>query len=60
MVENNWHLPQLAASDTRATPAESGCMNYKQAPRKFTKIPALYPPSVFEREKPDHTPVDSQ
>ena len=60
MIENNWNLPQLAPSDTRATPADQGCMDYSQAPRKFKKLPALYPPSYFIQEKPDHTPVDTQ
>jgi phospholipase C len=38
-IENNFGLAQLAPSDTRATPADTGCLNYNQSPRPFVPIP---------------------
>jgi phospholipase C len=58
-VENNFGLAQLAASDTRATPADSGCLDYSQSPRPFAAISAGLKRSDFIRRPPSrHAPDD--
>ena len=57
-AENNWGLGQLAASDTRATPVDSGCMNYSQAPRQFVPISGSYDMKYFLHQRPSYKPVD--
>jgi phospholipase C len=58
-VENNWSLPQLAASDARATPADTGCLNYSQKARPFKHIHTQLPPSYFIHERPSLVPPDT-
>ena len=57
-VENNWSLGQLAASDSRATPADTGCLNYSQAPRTFVPIASVHPASFFLRQPQSAQPPD--
>ncbi|HYL27742.1 MAG TPA: alkaline phosphatase family protein [Candidatus Nitrosotalea sp.] len=52
-VEDQFGLPRLAASDTRATSPEKDCFDFTKPPRKFKTIPSLYGKEYFM-----HQPVD--
>ncbi len=57
-AEDNFGLGQLAASDTRAADPAGDCLDFAQAPRKFTAIQAPKPPSFFLTRAPDTRPPD--
>ena len=59
-IENNWGLPQLAASDQRATPASTGCLDFSQAPRAFEPIATSLQPRDFLKERASDRPPDDQ
>jgi phospholipase C len=48
-IEDNFGLPQLAASDARANDPASDAFDYTQQPRKFKKIPGAKSPSYWLR-----------
>ncbi|MGB6517402.1 MAG: alkaline phosphatase family protein [Candidatus Cybelea sp.] len=52
-VEDQFGLPRLSASDTRATSIEKDCFNFKKAARPFTPIP-----TVLGKEYFMHRPID--
>jgi phospholipase C len=51
-VEDNWHLPQLAASDARATSPSADCFDFTQAPRAFSPIQTSMRRSDFLHRRP--------
>jgi len=59
-IEDQFHLPRLAASDKRATSPTADCFDFSQAPRKFTPIKASFPTEFFLKQPPDHRIPDSQ
>ena len=46
-IEDNFGLPQLAASDARANDPATDAFDYRQQPRKFKKIRGAKPPSYW-------------
>ena len=59
-VEDQWNLPRLSASDTRANPIGGTCFAFSKAPRSFTKIPSSHAQEYFLRQPPDTRPPDTQ
>jgi phospholipase C len=59
-VEDQFGLPRLAASDTRATSPEQDCFDFTQPPRPFQVIPSEYGKEYFLHQPPDHRPPDTQ
>jgi phospholipase C len=57
-IEDNFGLPQMAASDRRARSAGAGCLDFKQTPRAFVPISADYPAAHFIQERPSGTAPD--
>ena len=57
-AEDDFNLPQMAASDARAAdPANDPCVfNFKQSPRAFKKIPADYTAQYFLNQPRDMAP----
>jgi phospholipase C len=58
-VEDNWGLPRLGTSDSRAT-SIGDSFDFTAAPRSFSKIPAKYSRSYFLHQKPSNKPVDNE
>ena len=52
-VEDQFGLPRLAASDTRANSPESDAFDFSQSPRPFTPIPAPHGEAYFRHQPPD-------
>jgi phospholipase C len=48
-VENDFALAQLGHSDTRAKPADAGCLKYSQTPRTFTPFSTTFKRADLER-----------
>jgi phospholipase C len=46
-IEDNFGLPQLSRSDTRANDPAGDAFDYTQQPREFIKIPGAKPPSYW-------------
>jgi phospholipase C len=59
-VEDQFGLPRLAASDTRATSPEQDCFDFTQPPRPFQVIPSEYGKEYFLHQPPDYRPPDTQ
>jgi phospholipase C len=59
-IEDQFGLPRLAASDTRATSPAGDCFNFSQSPRAFKKIPSKLGPAYFMSRPPDPRPVDTE
>ena len=59
-VENNLGLSPLSHSDTRAIPADSGCMNYSQSARPFTQIGTRVGATYFIHERPSSDVPDEE
>ncbi len=57
-VEDQFGLPRLAASDTRANSPETDCFDFSQPPRSFVPIPSRLKAADFENEAPDGRPPD--
>jgi phospholipase C len=53
-IEDQFGLPRLAASDTRATSPEQDAFNFNQSPRAFTPIPSEFDADYFRHQPPDH------
>jgi phospholipase C len=49
----------LGYTDARASSLDDA-FNFKQKPRKFSKIPSKYPPTYFLDEPRSNTPLDTQ
>jgi phospholipase C len=59
-IENNFGLPQISASDRRATSPAADCFDFTQAPRKFVRFKTHLSSSFFEHEAPDTRPPDNE
>ncbi|HEX3670385.1 MAG TPA: alkaline phosphatase family protein [Candidatus Cybelea sp.] len=59
-VEDQFGLPRLAASDTRANSPELDAFDFSKPPRRFTPIPAPHGEAYFRHQPPDLRPPDSQ
>jgi phospholipase C len=59
-VEDTFGLPQLAASDTRATSPEADAFDFNKPPRKFVTIPSEYNINYFKHQRLDHHIPDAQ
>jgi phospholipase C len=59
-VEDQFGLPRLAASDTRATSPEQDAFDFTKPPRKFRKIPAVLDQQYFLHQPPDLRMPDEQ
>jgi phospholipase C len=59
-VEDQFRLPRLSASDTRATSIEKDCFNFKQTPRSFKVIPSVLGKEYFMHQPLDLRPPDTQ
>jgi phospholipase C len=58
-VEDQFGLPRLSASDTRANSPEKDCFNFNQQPRPFQVIPSALRKDYFMHQPPDFRPVDN-
>ncbi|MGC1380144.1 MAG: alkaline phosphatase family protein [Candidatus Baltobacteraceae bacterium] len=58
-VEDNWSLPLVRTTDTRAA-SIADCFDFSQQPRAFTPIGSKYSRAYFNRQKPSYKPVDSE
>ncbi len=59
-VEDQFGLPRLSASDTRAASPEKDCFDFKKPPRKFKVIPTVLGKQYFMHQAPDLRPPDAQ
>lgn len=59
-IEDQFNLPRLAPSDTRATSPQNDCFDFSQPPRTFTPFHAQVGQSFFEHEPLDQHPPDEQ
>jgi phospholipase C len=59
-VEDQFGLPRLAASDTRANSPETDAFDFNQPPRVFVPISAPLRESYFRHQPPDPRIPDSQ
>ncbi len=58
-IEDNWSLPRLGTTDTRANSIVDS-FDFSQPARTFQKIPSSYPLQYFEHEQPSNIPLDSE
>jgi len=58
-VEQTFGLASLGYTDARAT-SLGDSFDFSQKPLKFKKIPAKYPPSYFQNQKPAGVPPDTE
>ncbi|HEY4433755.1 MAG TPA: alkaline phosphatase family protein, partial [Candidatus Cybelea sp.] len=59
-IEDQWNLPRLSASDTRANPIAAGCFDFGRPPRTFTTIPSSHGVQELLRQPPDPRPPDTE
>lgn len=59
-VEDQWGLPRLSASDTRANPIAPDSFDFSQPPRPFVKIPSSRDKEYFLAQPLDTRPPDSE
>jgi phospholipase C len=59
-VEDQFGLPRLSASDTRAKSPAEDCFDFTQPPREFVPIPAHLKASYFIHAPIDPRPPDTQ
>lgn len=59
-VEDQFGLPRLAASDTRANSPEADCFDFSKPPRPFKAIPAKFGKAYFENEPLDRRIPDAE
>lgn len=59
-VEDQFGLPRLSASDTRATSIEKDCFNFKKAPRPFKPIQTVLSKEYFMHQPIDYRWPDTQ
>jgi phospholipase C len=58
-TENQFGLPPLSASDSRATSPEQDCFDFTKPPRKFKTIPSAHDEEYFLHQPLDLRPVDT-
>jgi phospholipase C len=58
-VEDNWNLGRIGVNDVRSA-SIADCFNFSQAPRGFTTIQSNLSREFFERERPNHVPIDPE
>lgn len=58
LIEDQFGVPRLAASDARAKSPRRLCLDFKQSPRKFSLINAWYYTNYFTHHSPALTPRD--
>lgn len=58
-IEDVWGLGRLGTTDTTCKSIVD-MFDFKQAPRKFVKIPAVYGQRFFLRQAPSDLPVDTE
>ena len=58
-VEDEFGLPRLSASDSRANSIAPDCFDFKQPPRKFQKITAPLDENYFMHQPLDRRPPDN-
>jgi phospholipase C len=59
-VEDTFGLPQLAASDTRATSPAADAFDFNKPARKFEVVPSVHDKSFFKHQPPDYRIPDSE
>jgi phospholipase C len=59
-IEDQWGLPRLSASDTRANAISPLCFDFSKPPRPFTKIPVAHDQAYFLAQPLDTRPPDSE
>ena len=59
-IEDQFHLPRLAASDKRAKSPAKDAFNFSQQPRKFVQFNAPYDIPYFLHQAPDYHSPDDQ
>jgi phospholipase C len=59
-IEDQFGLPRLAASDTRATSPQSDAFDFNQAPRAFQVIPSEFGEAYFKRQPLDRRIPDKE
>jgi phospholipase C len=59
-IEDQFGLPRLTASDSRATSPAADCFDFTQPPRKFVPIKASLDTQYFLHQPPDRRVPDSQ
>ena len=59
-TEDQFGLPRLSASDSRANSPAGDCFDFSKPPRKFHPIRAKLDKAYFLRQPPDRTPPDTE
>lgn len=59
-IEDQFHLPRLAASDRRAMSPAKDAFDFTQPPRKFVEIQAPFRKDFFLHQAPDYHMPDDQ
>ncbi|HEY6485767.1 MAG TPA: alkaline phosphatase family protein [Candidatus Cybelea sp.] len=59
-IEDQWNLPRLSASDTRANSIAAGCFDFARPPRTFMAIPSPQGVQDFLRQPLDPRPPDTE
>jgi phospholipase C len=59
-IEDRWGLPQLAASDARATSPAADAFDFTKKPRRFVPIPSPKNEAFFMHQPLDRRPPDNQ
>jgi phospholipase C len=59
-VEDNWNLPRLGTTDTRAADFVDDFFDFSQQPRSFVPIGAKYSKEFFMHQRPSNRPVDDE
>jgi phospholipase C len=57
-IEDQFGLPQMTASDSRANSPEADCFDFTKGPRKFKPFKTKLKAADFLHEWPDRRPVD--
>jgi phospholipase C len=60
LVEDNWSLPRLGTTDTRAASFIQDVFDFTQSPRTFVPFAAPYSRTYFEHQRPSNRPVDTE
>jgi phospholipase C len=59
-IEDQFGLPRLTVSDSRATSPEADCFDFSQPPRHFKPIGSNLKQVFFLRQPPDRRPPDTE
>ena len=60
LVEDNWSLPRLGTTDTRAADFIQDVFDFSRSPRAFVPIAAPFSRTYFEHQRPSNRPVDTE